>query len=83
MFWRVAVGQAMAPDHTLGRLFSPMVEFLAVRDFKPGASTNWDVLPEMQITVKATTCPDSLWRKGAAHEYTGANSSRTSVGAPA
>ena len=51
MFWRVAVGQAMAPDHMLGRLFSPMVEFLAVRDFRPGAKTNWDVLPEMQITV--------------------------------
>jgi len=32
----MAVGQAMAPDHMLGRLFSPMVEFLAVRDFKPG-----------------------------------------------
>jgi cytochrome c553 len=51
MFWRAAVGQALAPDHMLGRLFSPMVEFLAVRNFKPGASTNWDVLPEMQITV--------------------------------
>jgi hypothetical protein len=51
MFWRAAVGQAMAQDHMLGRLFSPMIEFLAVRDFKPGASTNWDVLPEMQITV--------------------------------
>jgi hypothetical protein len=35
----------------LGRLFSPMVEFLAVRDFTSGASTNWDVVPEMQITV--------------------------------
>src|ERR1035438_10332983 len=43
MFWRAAVGQAMAPDHMLGRLFSPMVEFLAVRDFKPGASTNWEI----------------------------------------
>jgi hypothetical protein len=51
MFWRATVGQAMAPDHMLGRLFSPMVEFLAVRDFRPGASTDWDVLPEMQITV--------------------------------
>ncbi len=51
MYWRVAVGQAMAPDHMLGRLFSPMVEFLAVRDFTSGASTNWDILPEMQITV--------------------------------
>ena len=36
MFWRAAVGQAMAQDHMLGRLFSPMVEFLAVRDFKRG-----------------------------------------------
>jgi len=51
MFWRVAIGQAMAPDHMLGRLFSPMVEFLAVRDFRPGATTNWDVVPEMQITA--------------------------------
>jgi hypothetical protein len=51
MFWRVAIGQAMAPDHMLGRLFSPMVEFLAVRDFKPGATTDWDILPEMQITI--------------------------------
>jgi len=51
MFWRVAVGQAMAQDHMLGRLFSPMVEILADRDFTPGARTNWDVLPEMQITV--------------------------------
>jgi mono/diheme cytochrome c family protein len=51
MFWRSTVGQAMAPDHMLGRLFSPMVEVLATRDFKPGASTDWDVLPEMQITI--------------------------------
>jgi hypothetical protein len=51
MFWRVAVGQAMAPDHMLGRLFSPMVEFVAARDFAPGATTNWDIVPEMQITV--------------------------------
>ena len=29
----------------------PHAEFLAVRDFKSGASTNWDILPEMQITV--------------------------------
>jgi mono/diheme cytochrome c family protein len=51
MYWRIAVGQALAQDHMLGRLFSPMVEFLAVHDFTPGATTNWDVLPEMQITI--------------------------------
>jgi mono/diheme cytochrome c family protein len=51
MFWRAAIGQALAPDHMLGRLFSPMVEFLAVRDFRNGASTTWDVVPEMQVTI--------------------------------
>jgi hypothetical protein len=51
LFWRIAVGQALAQDHMLGRLFSPMVEFLAVRDFTSGATTDWDILPEMQITV--------------------------------
>ena len=51
MFWRATVGQAMAQDHMLGRVFTPMVEFLAVRRFQPGASTNWDVLPELQMTV--------------------------------
>jgi hypothetical protein len=51
MFWRITAGQAMARDHMLGRLYSPMVEFLASRDFKPGAKTDWDVLPEMQVTV--------------------------------
>jgi mono/diheme cytochrome c family protein len=51
MFWRATVGQAMARDHMLGRLYTPMVEFLAVRSFTPGASTNWDVLPELQVMV--------------------------------
>jgi hypothetical protein len=51
MFWRSTVGQAIAQDHMLGRLFSPMVELLATRDFQPGASTDWNVLPEMQITI--------------------------------
>jgi cytochrome c553 len=51
MFWRTAVGQALAPDNGLGRLFSPMVELLAVRDFQNGASTDWDALPQMQVTI--------------------------------
>ena len=51
MFWRATAGQAIAQDHMLGRLYSPMVEFLASRDFKTGGSTDWDVLPEVQITI--------------------------------
>jgi len=51
MFWRSSVGQAIAPDHDLGRLFSPMVEFLGDRDFAPGAHTDWDVVPQIQVTI--------------------------------
>ncbi|HEX4576775.1 MAG TPA: cytochrome c [Edaphobacter sp.] len=51
MFFRSTVGQAMAQDRMLGRLYTPMVEFLMDRSFSPGASNNWDVLPEMQITI--------------------------------
>ena len=51
MFFRTAIGQALARDHMLGRLYSPMVEFLGSRSFRPGAATDWDVLPELQITI--------------------------------
>lgn len=51
LYFRSALGHSMAPDHGLGRLFSPMVEILGSRDFSQGASTDLDVLPEMQVTV--------------------------------
>jgi cytochrome c553 len=51
LFYRTAIGNTFAPDHFLGRQFSPMVEFVASRDFSPGASTDWDILPQMQVTV--------------------------------
>jgi cytochrome c2 len=51
IFYRTAVGQTFAPDHLLGRMWSPMVEFLASRDLADGAKTEWDVLPEMQVTI--------------------------------
>ncbi len=51
VFYRWAVGQAMAGDHGLGRLWTPMVEFLGSHNLKGGASTDWDILPEMQVTI--------------------------------
>jgi len=51
MFWYTAVGQSFAGNHGMGRLWSPMVEFLAERDLMTGARTNWDVLPELQVTL--------------------------------
>ena len=53
LFWRAAVGQTFAGDRRLGKMWSPMVEFLADRDLMDGAKTSWDVLPEMQVTISA------------------------------
>jgi mono/diheme cytochrome c family protein len=51
IFWRATIGQALAGDQGLGRMWSPMFEFLADRNLQKGASTNLDVLPEMQVTI--------------------------------
>jgi len=51
IFWNTAVGQMFAPDHGLGRLWTPMVELIMNRDFETGAKTNWDIIPEMQVTI--------------------------------
>ena len=32
-------------------MWTPMMEFIADRDFATGAKTNWDVLPEFQVTL--------------------------------
>jgi mono/diheme cytochrome c family protein len=51
IFWNTAVGQMFAPDRGLGRLWSPMVEVIMNRDFETGAKTNWDMVPQMQVTI--------------------------------
>lgn len=51
VFWNTAVGQSFSQDHGLGRMWSPMFEFLAAHDFTTGAKTNWDVVPQMQVTI--------------------------------
>jgi mono/diheme cytochrome c family protein len=51
IFFNTAVGQSFSADHGLGRLWSPMVEFLADRDLVDMARTNWDLLPQMQVTI--------------------------------
>ena len=51
IFFNSAIGQSFASDHRLGRLWSPMVEFLAARDLTTGAKMEWDVLPQVQVTI--------------------------------
>jgi hypothetical protein len=51
IFFYSSIGQSFAPNHGLGRLWSPMVEFLANRDLVDNAKTNWDILPQLQVTI--------------------------------
>lgn len=51
IFWRSLVGQALIADDGLGRQFIPMVEVLGSRDFKQGENNDWDLLPELFVTL--------------------------------
>src|SRR5437763_14340037 len=51
LFWRASVGQSFAANQGMGRVWSPMLESLWDRDLATGARTNWDLMPEMQVTI--------------------------------
>ncbi len=51
VFWNTAVGKTFAQNHGHGRLWSPMVEFLGERELVSSALTNWDMVPQMQVTL--------------------------------
>jgi mono/diheme cytochrome c family protein len=48
---RTAIGKSLTTGGGLGRAWTPMVEFIADRDFETGAKTNWDILPQLQIPI--------------------------------
>jgi mono/diheme cytochrome c family protein len=49
-FFRAAFGRSFnAPD--LGRMWSPMLEVVGNRDLTSGARTDWDLVPEFQVTL--------------------------------
>ena len=50
-FWRTAVGKTLVQNHGYGRIWTPMVEFVADRDLETGARTNWDIVPQMQVSL--------------------------------
>jgi mono/diheme cytochrome c family protein len=51
IFGRAALGKSFRQSAGLGRMWSPMVEFLWDRNFETGANTNFDVMPEFQVTL--------------------------------
>ncbi len=51
VYFRSAVGKWFNENHGLGRLWAPMVEFVAQRDIVDRAKANWDVVPQFQVTL--------------------------------
>jgi cytochrome c553 len=52
VFWRAAVGRSFEAPR-LGRVWSPMLEVLAAKPLVRGSKIEWDVVPEMQVTLNA------------------------------
>ena len=48
---RIAAGKSWTSGGPFGRAWSPMLEFLSVRDLKQGATTKLDLVPQIQISV--------------------------------
>jgi mono/diheme cytochrome c family protein len=51
VFGRLALGKSLAADQSFGRLWTPMIEILADRELESGARTNWDLVPQFQVSL--------------------------------
>jgi mono/diheme cytochrome c family protein len=51
VFWRSAIGKSLNQGGGFGRTWSPMFETVAVRELVPGARMEWDVAPQVQVTL--------------------------------
>jgi Cytochrome C oxidase, cbb3-type, subunit III len=51
VFYRAALGRSFNQNAGAGRLWSPMMEFVADRDLQTGAKINCDLMPELQVTL--------------------------------
>jgi mono/diheme cytochrome c family protein len=49
VFWRGTLGATL--HHGFGRAFYPMVEVLGARELEDEARTQWDLVPQVQMTV--------------------------------
>jgi hypothetical protein len=49
-FWRAVVGTTFTQGLS-GRAWSPMLEILAARELVSGEKTQWDLLPELQVSL--------------------------------
>ena len=50
VFFRTAVGKTLV-QNGWGRAWTPMVEVLVARELEPAAKVEYDVVPQMQVTL--------------------------------
>jgi mono/diheme cytochrome c family protein len=48
--WRGALGKSFV-EGQFGRTWSPMIEVLGARDLEAGATVQWDLVPQFQVTL--------------------------------
>jgi hypothetical protein len=48
---RAVAGKTWTVDAPFGRSFTPMLEVLAARDLTGGATTQWDLVPQLQVSL--------------------------------
>jgi mono/diheme cytochrome c family protein len=50
VFWRIAAGRSLSAQR-FGRTWSPMIELLGARELVAGGRVEWDLAPQMQVTL--------------------------------
>jgi mono/diheme cytochrome c family protein len=50
VYWRTTIGKTFK-QHRWGRVWSPMVEVLGDKELAPGAKPEWDLVPQMQVSL--------------------------------
>jgi mono/diheme cytochrome c family protein len=50
-FWRAATGWSYTQNGGSGRTWSPMIELVGAREFEADATAEWDLVPQMQVTL--------------------------------
>lgn len=51
LFWRSAFGKTFRQSGGVGRMWTPMVEVVANKNFLPNTTPDWDVVPQFQVTL--------------------------------
>jgi mono/diheme cytochrome c family protein len=51
IYWRSMFGKSIYLEKGIGRMWSPMVEFLADRELGDGEKISWDIVPQFQVTL--------------------------------